>query len=544
MNQDRRTEAGLPKAGSGAVQAFKVLGLGMWAAGLLGVSPVGAATLTYCATGSPDGFDIAQYETIVTNDASIPIYEQLLALKPGTTEVVPSLAERWQVSPDGLQVTLDLRRGVKFQTTPWFKPTREMNADDVLWSINRINDKQHPAHAAAANGFPYWAGMSMPSLLKSVEKLGDLRVRFNLSRPEAPFLADLTMSALATVYSAEYGEQLRAAGKLGELNNQPVGTGPYQLKSYQKDAVIRYVPHAGYWGGKPALDQLVFTITLDNSARLQRLKAGECMVGDLPAENQEALKGDARFATVVSKPLTTTYLAPNSRHRFLSDPRFRKALSLAIDRAAYVRAVQGGNAAPATSFLPPAMWSHDAGLAHPFDPAKARELVKAAGYDGTVLTLFATAKKANIQRAVELLQADWARVGIQVKPQLMELGELYKRTGNGDHDLALLSWYSDNGDPDNFLTPNLSCAGDTGGGNKAHWCNKAFDSLLDQARASNDLKQRTTLYRQAQKLLHEEMGLIPLVNAQESVAVDKRVSGFEATLFGGRNFNRAVVVAR
>jgi dipeptide transport system substrate-binding protein len=208
-----------------------------------------------------------------------------------------------------------------------------MNADDVLWSIQRINDKQHPAHAAAANGFPCWAGMSMPSLLNMVEKLGEMRVRFNLTRPEAPFLADLTMSALATVYSAEYGEQLRAAGKLVELNNQPVGTGPYQLKSYQKDAVIRYVPHAGYWGPKPALDQLVFTITLDNSARLPRLKAGECMVGDLPAENQEALKADARFATVVSKPLTTTYLAPNSRHKFLSDPRFRKALSMAIDRA-------------------------------------------------------------------------------------------------------------------------------------------------------------------------------------------------------------------
>ncbi|HSI60546.1 MAG TPA: ABC transporter substrate-binding protein [Ideonella sp.] len=511
---------------------------------LLAIGPLAhAASLTYCADGAPDGFDIAQYETTVTNDASIPVYEQLLALKPGTTEVVPGLADQWQVSADGLQVTLHLRAGVQFHSTPWFKPTREMNADDVLWSINRINDPKHPAHAAAGNGFPYWAGMSMPSLLKSVEKLDAMRVRFTLTRPEAPFIANLTMSALATVFSAEYGEKLQAAGKPGDLNMLPVGTGPYAFKSYQKDAVVRYAPHPGYWGGKPRLDQLIFAVTPDPSVRLQRLKAGECMVGELARQDGKAMAGNPRIATVLSKPLSTTYIAPNSRHKFTGDKRFRQALSLAIDRKAYVQTVSAGYAAPATSFLPPGIWSQDANLVNPHDPEKAKQLLKAAGYDGSELVLFATAKDSSVQRAVELLQADWARVGVKVKVQLMELGELYKRTGQGEQDLALLSWFSDNGDPDNFFTPNLSCAAAEGGGNKSHWCNKAFDSLLDKARTTPDLKQRTALYRQAQKLLHDETGLIPLVNAQEVIAVDKRVKGFEATLFGGRKFNAARVDA-
>jgi dipeptide transport system substrate-binding protein len=511
------------------------------AATLLVASTAQAATLTYCSDASPDGFDIAQYELLSTADAAIPIYEQLLSLKPGTTEVAPGLADQWQVSADGLQVTLRLRAGVKFHTTAWFKPTRDLNADDVLWSVNRINDKNHPAHAAATNGFPYWAGMSMPSLIKAVEKLDAMRVRFTLTRPEAPFVANLTMSALAAVYSAEYGEQLRAAGKLADLNAQPVGTGPYMLKSYQKDAVIRYAPHAAYWGGKPKLDGLIFAITPDPAVRVQRLKAGECLVADMPNSNADALAGDARFTTLHSRPLATSYLAPNSKHRFTGDKRFREALSLAIDRAAYVRTVSGGNADVATSFLPPAIWSHDASLVNPHDVEKAKQLVKAAGYDGSELKLFATAKDGTIKRAVELLQADWARIGVKVTPQLMELGELYKRTGTGEHDLALLSWYSDNGDPDNFLTPNLSCAADVGGGNKQHWCNQAFDALLDKARASSDVKLRTQLYRQAQKLLHNEVGTIPLSNAQVIIGVSKRVKGFVATPLGGKDFNAASI---
>lgn len=502
-----------------------------------------AGTLTFCADGSPEGFDIAQYETVDTNDAAgLTLYDQLLLMKPGTTEVVPGLAERWQISPDGLTYTLFLRKGVKFHSTPWFKPTRDFNADDVVWSIQRINNKNHPAHAAARNGFPYWAGMSMRELIKSVEKVDAHTVRITLTRPEAPFVANLTMTSLASVYSAEYGEQLQKAGKLEDINSQPIGTGPFIFKSYQKDAVIRYEANKAYWGGAPKIDQLIFAITPDPAVRVQRVKAGECLVaGELPGDNASAFEGDARIMVVRGKPLTTSYIAPNSQHKFLGDKRFREALSLSIDRASFVKSVYGGNAAPAGSFLPPGIWSHDATLKRPLDVERARALVKASGYDGSELKLFATARNSDIKRAVELLQADWAKIGVKVVPQLMELGELYKRTGKGEHDLALLSWFSDNGDPDNFLTPNLSCAAVEGGGNKSRWCNKAFDELLSAARATPDLKKRTELYVKAQRLLHDETGLIPLANKQLLSAVHKRVTGHIPTPFGGNDFRAARV---
>jgi len=542
MNHHRNAFGAPPQGGASSGPA-KPAPRRPWVAALL-LCAAGAAqaagTLTFCIEGAPEGFDIAQYETVNTNDAAgLTLYDTLLQMKPGTTQVEPALAERWTVSPDGLTYTLHLRKGVKFHTTPWFTPTRELNADDVVWSLNRINDKQHPAHAAARNGFPYWAGMSMGSLIKSITKVDPMTVRIELTRPEAAFAANLTMTAIASVYSAEYGEQLAKAGKLEQLNTQPVGTGPYVLRSYQKDAVIRYAAHQAWWGGAPKIDHLVFAVTVDNAVLVQRLKAGECMVGRLANDKASAFNGDPKFTLVRSKPLATTYVAPNAKRKFTGDKRFRQALSLAIDRAAVIQSVYAGEGEVAGSFLPPGIWGHDPNLKDKRDLEKAKQLVKASGYDGSELQLFATAGKSDVKRFVELLQADWAQIGVKVSVRLMELGELYKRTGKGEHDLALLSWFSDNGDPDNFFTPNLACAAVEGGGNKAQWCDKRFDELLAAARTTADQGKRTQIYRQAQKLLHDEAAVLPVAHRFGLVAVDKRVAGFVATPFGGHDFRHA-----
>jgi dipeptide transport system substrate-binding protein len=500
-----------------------------------------AGTLTFCSDAAPEGFDVAQFETVPTADANAGIYDQLLSFKPGTSEVAPGLAERWDISPDGLQVTLHLRRGVKFHTTPWFTPTRDFNADDVVWSIDRLNDPAHPAHGAAPNGYPYWSAMSMPALLKSVERLDDHTVRLTLTRPEAPLLGDLAMSALGSVFSAEYGAQLVKAGTLGKLNTEPVGTGPFIFRRYQKDAVIRYDANPGYWGGAPKIDHLVFAITPDPSVRVQRVKAGECLVAGVNADAVAEVANAPSLKVVRNEALMTTYIAPNTQHKFLSDPRFREALALAVDRDTFVQSVYAGNGRPAANFLPPRMWSFDATLKRPHDLARARQLVQAAGYDGRTLQLFATSRAGDVKRGIELLQADWARIGVQVAVQVMELGELYKRTGQGDHDLALLSWFSDNGDPDNFFTPNLSCAAVASGNNKARWCNPAFDALLDQARRTPGQSQRSAIYTRAQHLLFDQVANIPVANRMSPTAMSTRVSGVVLTPFGGTDFRSARV---
>ena len=382
-----------------------------------------AGTLTVCTDGAPEGFDIVQYESLVTEDAAgIPLYDKLLAFKPGTTQVGPGLAERWTVSADGLVYTFQLRKGVKFHTTPWFKPTRELNADDVLWSVNRVNDKAHPAHAIAKGGYGYWTGMQMPALIKSIEKVDAMTVRLTLTHAEAPVLANLAMSSIGSVYSAEYAAQLQVAGKLDELNTRPVGTGPFVFKSYQKDAVVRYTANPVYWGGAPKIDNLIFAVTPDPAVSVQRVKAGECAVASLSVAQAASIEADPKLKVVRSQPLMTAYLAPNAKRKWTGDKRFREALALAIDKPSYIQAVYAGNATAAGSFLAPGIWSHDASLQRKRDAERAKQLVKASGYDGTPLQLFAGAKDGNLLRGVEVLQADWAKVGIQVNVQLFEVG--------------------------------------------------------------------------------------------------------------------------
>ncbi|MED5620962.1 ABC transporter substrate-binding protein [Ideonella sp. BN130291] len=503
-----------------------------------------AGTLTVCTENSPDGFDIAQYESAVTNDAAgRTIYDQLLGFKPGTTEVVPGLAEKWEVSPDGLVYTFHLRKGVKFHTTPWFKPTRELNADDVVWSINRVNDKKHPAHGVAKNGYVYWEGMGMSSLIKSVEKVDAYTVRFTLTRPEAPFIADMAMEAIGSIFSAEYGEQLLKAGKLGELNTQPVGSGPFIFQSYQKDATIRYTANKEHWQGAPKVDKLIFAITNDPNVRIQRLKAQECLVGtNMKPEQAGAFDNDANVKIVRNNALLTFYIAPNGKHKWVSDKRFREALWYAWDKKTFAQAIYGGNATPAATFLPPGMWSHDKTLKERQDVEKAKQLVKATGYDGSELTVFVRiGGSIDGKRAAELMQADWARAGIKVKLQMMEWGELLKRSGKGDHDITFLNWAGDNGDPDNFFTPNLSCSAVEGGGNKSQWCNKEFDNLIDTARKTADHKKRIELYTKAQKLVYDEVGMIPGVYPVYMTAVNKRVSGYIPDPFTHNDFRSVSV---
>ena len=413
-----------------------------------------AKTLTVCTEASPDGFDYSLFHANSTADASSEtLYNRLVEFEPGTTRLVPALAERWTLSPDGKTYTFHLRAGVAFHTTPWFKPTRPLTADDVVYSFMRQIDASHAWHGQPREGWYYASAMQFGQLVKSVTAVDARTVRIELTRPEAPFLADVAMGFLS-VLSAEYAQQLQAAGRMEDMNLKPVGTGPFIFRSYVKDAVVRFEAHPGYFRGKVALDKLLFSISPDPATRLQRLKAGECDIGlyAMP-QTWDEIRRDAKLQLLTGPGLVTGFVALNVEHKPLDDRRVRQALVLATDRASIARAVYGGAASPAGNPYPPSQWSYDdkAGPA-PQDIAKARELLKAAGHaDGFALKLWiragAGATNPNPRATAELLQADWARIGVKVEVVTLEFGELLKRTRAGEHDATLLAWASDNGDP-------------------------------------------------------------------------------------------------
>jgi dipeptide transport system substrate-binding protein len=193
-----------------------------------------AKTLVYCSEGAPENFNPMLNTTGTTFDANEPIYNRLVEFRPGSTEVSPALAERWDIEEDGKSFTFHLRHGVKWQSNKTFKPTRDFSVDDVMFSFERQWKDANPYHKVSGGGYDYFNDMSFPKLLASIDVIDADTVRFNLTAPQAPFLADLAMD-FASIQSKEYADTLLKQGKPELLDQEPIGTGPFELVQYQRD---------------------------------------------------------------------------------------------------------------------------------------------------------------------------------------------------------------------------------------------------------------------------------------------------------------------
>lgn len=501
-------------------------------------------TLVYCSEGSPEGFDPGMYTAGTTFDASSrTVYNRLVEFKHGGTEIEPGLAESWTVSDDGTVYTFKLRPGVKFQTTDFFTPSRDLNADDVIFSFERQYkaDNKWNKYVAGAS-WEYFAGMGFPELIKSIEKVDDLTVKFTLNRPEAPFLANLGMD-FASIMSKEYADKLEADGKMEMMNQQPLGTGPYAFVAYQADAAIRYKANPDYWGGKQKIDDLVFAIATDAAVRAQKLKAGECHIMAYPnAADVAGLKEDSNLTVMEQEGLNVAYLAYNTLVAPFDKPEVRKALNMAVNKQAIVDAVFQGAATVAKNPIPPTMWSYnDAVEDDKYDPEAAKKMLADAGVSGLKMKIWAMPVARpymlNARRAAELMQADLAKVGVEVEIASYEWAEYLKRSSDKDRDGAvILGWTGDNGDPDNFLDTLLGCDA-VGGNNRAQWCNKEFDDLMTKAKTTADVAERTKYYEEAQVIFKKEAPWNTLDHSLVAVPMSKKVSGFMMDPLGIHRFD-------
>ncbi len=524
---------------------IRLVGAAMGVAAALGLAGVAhAKTFVFCSEGSPEGFNPSLYTSGTTFDATARnIFNQLVQFDRGTTKIVPGLAESWEVSDDGLTYTFNLRKGVKFHTTKDFTPTRDFNADDVLYSFNRQGDPNHPDHKLSGGQYEYYNSMNMPALIKSIEKVDDHTVRFVLNQPEAPFIANLGMQ-FASILSAEYADKMRAAGTPDNIDQNPVGTGPFQLVNYQKDAVIRYKANPDYWGGKPPIDTLVFSITPDAAVRYAKLQAGECHLMPYPnPADLEAMKADPALKVLEKEGLNVGYLAFNTEKKPFDDKRVRQALNMAINKDAIIDAIYLGAGKKAKNPIPPTIWSYNEDIVdYKYDPAAAKKLLADAGYpEGFETDIWAMPVQRpynpNARRMAEMIQADWEKVGVKAKIVTYEWGEYLKRSKQGEHQTVMLGWTGDNGDPDNFLNVLLGCEGAKDGPNRARWCHQPFEDLIVQAKLTSDVDKRTELYEQAQVIFKEEAPWVTIAHSVVFQPMRKEVDDFRIDPFGGHIFN-------
>ncbi|WP_232302609.1 ABC transporter substrate-binding protein, partial [Elstera litoralis] len=301
---------------------------------------VQAKTLIFCSEGSPENFSPARSTSGTTSTAAAAtVYNRLIDFERGSTNIINSLAEKYEVSADGKVYTFTLRKGVKFQTTSFFKPTRTLTADDVLFSIERQWKKDHPYNPVGGGKYQYFDDLGMSAELEKVEKLDDLTVRLTIKDPLSPFITNLAM-AFMSVYSKEYADQLQKQGKMDDIDLKPVGTGPFTYVDYVKDSTIRFKAHPDYFEGKQAIDDLIFAITPDSAQRVNKLKAGECHVAAYPnPADVEALKKDANLKVLQQAGLNVGYISFNTEKAPFGDKRVRQALNLAVNKKTILDAI-------------------------------------------------------------------------------------------------------------------------------------------------------------------------------------------------------------
>jgi len=246
-----------------------------------------ANTLVVCSEASPDALNSALSDSNTSFDVSEQIGDRLVEMEPGRSKAIPGLAESWTVSPDGLRYVFKLRHGVAFQSSDRFKPTRAMNADDVVFSFARMYDEGNSFHKVGGATYIMFHDFIDPAL-KSVSRVTDDSVAFDLKAPSASLISALTVQSFS-IWSAEYAAAMEKAGTPEQLDQVPLGTGPFQLVQYQKDSLVRFRAFPEFWGTKGGLpgraarvDQLVFSITPDAAVRFAKLRADECQVARYP----------------------------------------------------------------------------------------------------------------------------------------------------------------------------------------------------------------------------------------------------------------------
>jgi len=509
------------------------------AALLLAGAAQAAKPLVYCADASPEGFDPALWDSASTGNVTSQIFEGLVGFRRGSAALEPRLATAWTVSPDAKIFTFTLRRGVAFHTTPAFVPTREFNADDVMFTFTRLVDPKHPFNQAFPATFVYPQSLGLAQMVAGIDRLGAHEVRFRLHRGNVNFLSYFA-SSWAAIHSAEYAAQLLAQGRASAINNLPVGTGPYRFKSYRKDDVLRFTAHPGYWGGVQRTERLVYAISREPNVRVQKVARGECHVAAAIRDvDVSALAGHPQVVIQKTQALNISYLAFNLKRPPVDRREVREALDIAGDRDALFKVLfPRGDALQAVSAFPPSVPGYNRALKNEYDPARARQLLAAAGYpNGFEIDLWALPisrpTNPNGQLMAQMIQADWAKIGVRARILTYEWGEYLKRANAGEHHVYMSGWSTDVAAADEFLTPNLTCAASRGG---IKFCNAEFDALVEAARAEVDGPKRLRLFEQAQLIFKRERPWITMAHSSVYIPLRKDVVGFVMSPNGSVDF--------
>ena len=426
-------------------------------------------------------------------------------VKYGTDfSIQPDLAQSWEIKNDGKQIVFKLRSGVKFHDgTPF-------DAAAVKWNIEHRIDT-----ATASPQRPV-----LEPIIESVQVIDPTTVAFNLKQPSPGLLGLLGERAGFMVSPA-------AAQKFGkDFGSNPVGTGPFVFKEWVRGSHIAVEKNPAYWeAGKPYLDRVMFRDISDAVVGAQRLITGELdFVGEL---------GPTSVASIRNRP--GLKLLPITVGRWYSlqwrfdkppfdNAKLRQAVAYAIDRKRLNDIVMAGQGSVSDGPTPPGLWWYDASIkSYPYDPEKAKALLKEAGYANGFEFVLSTPQVADLQRINQLIQEQAAAVGIKLTLAPVAASEWYAKLVDGSTNMSPNRW-TQRPDPDGLLYILFHSKGYA---NTARYKNDKVDALLDEARQTYDQEKRKKLYSEAQKIIVADSPMLSLFFSVEYAAMRDSVQNFQ-----------------
>lgn len=487
-------------------------------------APTPGGTLIYGRGMDAVGLDPAHESDGESFKICDNVYEGLVRFSDVDTEVEPCLATSWQTSDDGREWTFHLRPGVTFHCGD------PLDAEAVAYTMQRQWGALEPRHPDYGVGgpYPFWGYLGMDDALAAVEVLDPTTVRFRLNEPTAPFLSNLACNFAAIVCPKD----AREMGQ--EFFRNPCGTGPYRFVEWRRAEQIELARFDEYWGFPAYLDRVIFRSIPENSTRFFELLSGSIQMMDgIPPDDVQAIRKNRSLKLLGEPGMNVAYMAMNLDHAPFDNVLVRRAVSHAVDKESIVSGLYAGLADVALGPVPPNVFGADPNAQeYTYDQDLARELLAEAGYpQGFETTLWVMSGPRPYMpqplRLAQVIQADLAAVGIHARLVSYEWGTYLDRVHRGHHDLALLGWQADNGDPDNFLFVHFDkSAAVPPAGNISFYRDERVHELLLNGQRTVVPAERLPIYVEAQELIHRDAPWVPLVHTMELAAMRQVVNGY------------------
>ncbi|MDW3207349.1 MAG: ABC transporter substrate-binding protein [Alphaproteobacteria bacterium] len=445
------------------------------------------------------------------------VYDGLVRYKDGTLEVEPALAESWTISDDGTEYTFELRDDVTFHDGTDF------NAEAVVFNFDRMLDETHPYHDTGPFPLSFFF-----SAVQDVEAVDSDTVKFTLDAPYAPFLSNLAYPTGLIASPAAIAEK----GK--DFGRAPVGTGPFKFAEWESNAKVVVTRNEAYWDGAPFLEAVVFRPITDANTRVaEMLSGGIDVMVEIPPDSVSSFDGNGFRLHEQAGP-HLWFLILNAKEGPFADKRVRQAINYAIDKKALVDQILQGTAEVASGPTPPAFsWAYNESLQpYPYDPEKAKALLKEAGHDGADLTFYVTEGGSGMLDPVPMgsaIQADLAKIGLNVTIETYEWNTFLGKVNpglEGKADMAEMAWMTNDPDTLPYLALRTDAWPDKGGFNSGYYSNPEVDKLLEAARSATDQEKRAQLYQEMQEIVYEDAPWAFIANWKQNAATSDLVSGF------------------